>query len=106
MLIIVKRGSGDRPTPQDIVDPLCCTNSVAVARGTSFLDSQEASDEVVLSLPLTGLPPTIGSMASVLTIEKTIEEMRITGWSLQVSVSDDMVDQQLSVSLQKRNPLI
>jgi len=105
MLIIVKRGAGDRPAPQNIVDPLCCTNPVAVARGTSFLDSQEASDEVVLTLPLTGLPPTIGDMASILTIEKTVETMRITGWSLSVSVSDDIVNQDLTVNLQKRKIL-
>ncbi len=98
MLVICRRGAGDRPAPQDVVDPLCCTPVVAVARGTAYLDGQEAAGDVRIVVAGDAGPPDVGGMVDVVTAEQTTEAMRVAGWELTVEHGDAL----MTLDLQRR----
>lgn len=98
LLVTVRRGKGERPSPDCIEDPLCSSKAILRERGRNYLDDQgfikELYEAVTPLRPLV-LPGVVAQVKDCSLNEKW--RAKVTGWLIEAQGGDEESGPQASI---------
>ena len=98
--VIVIRPDGDKPG-HDIIDPLCCTESVAIQRGTQYIDEFNKNRLIIRTTgPLrTWITP--GSLVEILDSELISYRALVTAIAVSIIKEEGQFTADVNLTLER-----